>query len=572
MYYALLESQRLTLGEGYPVLQKTALGYVVSGKANLQEPETVVCHVATDQDLNAQLEKMWEVDDFDIGRALTQEEQYVEDHFTRTVSRDNSGRYVLRLPLRESRIPLLGDSYRSAVNRFSMMERRFAKDNDLRVEYTQFMEEYIKLGHMEECSGSRVAGPQFFLPHHAVRRPESTTTKTRVVFDASHKSHGQLSLNEVLFTGPTVQPSLLVVVVNFRMPKYVYSADAEKMFRQVWVHPDDRNLLSLVWRSDPSHQLKHYQLKTVTYGLACSPFQAARVLNKLAEDDGGQYPLAAPVIMKGFYVDDCLAGGDNLDQVAETCHQLQELLAQGGFTLRKWCTNHSNVLRHIPKELCGTSGPTEIGRGTITKALGLLWNPSTDQLSFQVPKFGELSIVTKRSVVSEMSRLFDPLGLLGPVIISARIFVQGLWSKRFTWDEQLPGAESQWWRVYRNELAQLSVIAIPRHVISNCHQDYQLHCFCDASSKGYGTCVYVVGLDIKGKVESKLLIAKSRVAPLRGLSIPRMELCAAVLGSQLVHNLRNTTDFRGSAVFWSDSTVVLHWIQSPPNEWKVFVS
>ncbi|XP_062535269.1 uncharacterized protein LOC134204459 [Armigeres subalbatus] len=294
MFYALLESQRLTLGEGYPVLQKTVLGYVVSGKANSQELETVVCHVATDQDLNAQLEKMWEVDDFDIGRALTQEEQYVEDHFTRTVSRDNSGRYVLRLPLRESRIPLLGDSYRSAVNRFSMMERRFAKDNDLRVEYTQFMEEYIKLGHMEECS--RVAGPQFFLPHHAVRRPESTTTKTRVVFDASHKSHGQLSLNEVLFTGPTVQPSLLVVVVNFRMPKYVYCADAEKMFRQVWVHPDDRNLLSLVWRSDPSHQLKHYQLKTVTYGLACSPFQAARVLNKLAEDDGGQYPLAAPVI------------------------------------------------------------------------------------------------------------------------------------------------------------------------------------------------------------------------------------------------------------------------------------
>ncbi|XP_058840021.1 uncharacterized protein LOC131695495 [Topomyia yanbarensis] len=570
LFYTLLESQRLTLTDGYPILQKTVLGYVVSGKATAHAPETVVCHVAVDQDLNAQLERMWEVEDFDVGRALTQEEQQVEEHFIRTVTRDSSGRYMVRLPLKESRVPFLGDSYKPAVNRFSMMERRFAKDNELRVAYTQFMEEYIKLGHMEECS--RGAGPQFCLPHHAVRRPESTTTKTRVVFDASSKSHGQLSLNEVLFTGPTVQPALLAVVANFRVPKYVFSADAEKMFRQVWMHPDDRKFLTVAWRSDPSLPLKFYQLKTVTYGLACSPYQAARVLNKLAEDDGDRYPLAAPIVTKCFYVDDALAGGDDLDEVAESCRQLQELLARGGFTLRKWYANDSNVLRHIPSELCGTPGPTEIGRGSITTALGLIWNPCTDQLSFQVPDLGNLQVVTKRTVVSEMSRLFDPLGLLGPVVISARIFVQGLWARQLGWDEELPEQDGQWWQVFRDELAQLKKITVSRHVVPNCRQDYQLHCFCDASSKGYGCCIYVVGPNVGGKIESKLLIAKSRVAPLRGLSIPRLELCAAVLGSQLIHNLRTTTDFQGPAVFWSDSTVVLHWIKSPPNEWKVFVS
>ncbi|XP_062704362.1 uncharacterized protein LOC134286717 [Aedes albopictus] len=345
LFFALLESQRLTLADGFPILQKTVLGYVVSGTSPAEAQKTVVCHVATEQDLNAQLERMWEVDDFDVGRALTQEEQHVEDHFMRTVSRDDTGRYVVRLPLRESSVPFLGDSYKAAANllyssgvsklaaanRFSMMERRFAKDDELRVEYTQFMEEYLRLGHMEECS--RVDGPQFYLPHHAVRRPESTTTRTRVVFDASSKSHGQLSLNDVLFTGPTIQPALLAVVVNFRLPRYVFSADAEKMFRQVWVHPDDRRFQSVVWRSDPSQPLKHYHLKTVTYGLASSPYQAARVLNKLAEDDGDQYPLAAPVVTKRFYVDDAFAGGDILEEVAETCQQLQELLARGGFTL-----------------------------------------------------------------------------------------------------------------------------------------------------------------------------------------------------------------------------------------------
>ncbi|XP_055623056.1 uncharacterized protein LOC129766513 [Toxorhynchites rutilus septentrionalis] len=433
LFYTLLESQQITLTDQCPILQKTVFGYVISGKAAIQKDETVVCHVTTDQDLNSQLERMWEVEDFDEGKTLTQEEQYVEDHFQRTVTRDETGRYTVRLPLRESLIPLLGDSYRSAVNRFSMMEKHFAVDNTLREEYTEFMEEYKQMGHMEECS--RVAGPQFCLPHHAIRRPDSTTTKTRVVFDASSKSHGQLSLNEILFTGPTVQPTLLATVVNFRIPRYVFSADAEKMFRQVWTHPDDRKFLKVAWRSSSTLPLKLYQLKTVTYGLACSPYQAARVLNKLAEDEGDRYPLAAFVVTKRFYVDDVLAGGDNIEEVAETCRQLQDLLAQGGFTLRKWCANDPSVLQHIPQEFWGTSPQLEIGRSAITKALGLLWNPRTDRFGFQVPSLQKLDVITKRTVVSEMSRLFDPLGLLGPVVISARMFVQGLWAKRLDWDE-----------------------------------------------------------------------------------------------------------------------------------------
>ncbi|XP_062713925.1 uncharacterized protein LOC134290748 [Aedes albopictus] len=299
-------------------------------------------------DLNSQLEKMWEVENLDVGKALTQVEQDVENHFLQTISRDTTGRFVVRLPFRESMDSLLDDSYDQALRRFLAMEKRFTRDPTLREEYVRFMDDYERLGHMEV--GSRVAGPQYFLPHHAVHRPDSSTTKTRIVFDASSKGSGALSLNDVLHTGPTVQPPLLNHIVNFRLPQYVFTADAEKMFRQIWIHPDDRRYLKIIWRRDPSLPLQVYQLNTVTYGLACSPYHAARVLTKLTEEDGQKYPLGAQVVIKRVYVDDALAGSDNLEEASETCRQLMELLRLGGVSLRKWSSNNPAVLKHIPTE------------------------------------------------------------------------------------------------------------------------------------------------------------------------------------------------------------------------------
>ncbi|XP_055526924.1 uncharacterized protein LOC129719556 [Wyeomyia smithii] len=246
LFFSLIESHQLVLADKYPILQKTMLGYVVCGKYSTNESATVACHVVTDQNLNIQLEKMWEVENLDIGKALTQEEQEVENHFQQTVSRDTDGRYVLRLPFRESWTPLLASSYEQAKRRFLLMEKRFSRDNTLRDEYVKFMDDYESMGHMKV--GSSVAGPQYFLPHHAVHRLESSTTKTRVVFDASSKGSGTLTLNDVLRIGPTVQPTLLATVVNFRMPQYVFTADAEKMFRRIWIHPEDRSYQQIVWR------------------------------------------------------------------------------------------------------------------------------------------------------------------------------------------------------------------------------------------------------------------------------------------------------------------------------------
>ncbi|XP_062712200.1 uncharacterized protein LOC134289763 [Aedes albopictus] len=344
------------------------------------------------------------------------------------------------------------------------------------------------------------------------------------------------------------------------------------MFRQIWVHPDDRKFQQILWRGSPSEPIRTYQLKTVTYGLASSPFHAARVLNQLADDEGQRFPLAVPVVLKGTYVDDVITGDDDHDKMAETCKQLSEMMKCGGFVLRKWASNYKTVLRHVPEELWETSAELELDRSQAVKTLGLLWCPQRDVFKFKVPALPDLPAVTTRIVVSEMSQLFDPLGLLGPVVVNAKMFIQTLWAADLSWDSELGEDSAAWWRKYRADIERLHHLEVPRRVLWNTQSQYFIHCFCDASQKGYGCCVYIVSSDELGQLHSHLLTSKSRVAPLRGQSIPRLELCAALLGSQLVHNLLTNTNLSAPVTFWTDSAVALHWIKSRSNTWKVFVS
>ncbi|XP_058827079.1 uncharacterized protein LOC131687055 [Topomyia yanbarensis] len=467
-------------------------------------------------------------------------------------------------------LPLIGETWSTAARRLNAVEKRFRADASLRSSYVQFMEEYQQLSHMEEVQ-TRVALPQFFLPHHAISRPDSSTTKTRVVFDGSCKSSNHLSLNDLLLTGPTVQPTLLAIVLNFRLHRYVMTADIEKMYRQILVHPDDRPLQQILWRQHEADPIRQYRLNTVTYGTSCAPFLATRTLNQLAEDDGKDFPLAAPIVREGFYVDDLLIGSDSVEAIVESSKQLISLLSRAGFPLRKWSANHPAILEHIPEKDRETLTVLELDQSPSIKTLGLLWFPSDDTFGFKVPQLPKLDRVTKRIALSEMSQLFDPLGLVGPVVASAKMFVQQLWQENLNWDDELPNKLQSWWLSFRASIGVINNLRVPRWVLGSPSDCYDLHCFTDASEKGYGCCIYVVSTADSTKA-SHLLIAKSRVAPAGGLSIPRLELCAAVLGSQLADSVLNSTKFTGKVTFWTDSTIVLHWITSPPSTWKVFVS
>ncbi|XP_038106215.1 uncharacterized protein LOC119765979 [Culex quinquefasciatus] len=510
-FFAILQGEQLSIGSGLPTLRNTVFGYVVAGDTDAPAQQTVTCNVTAVERLEAAVRKFWEVESFETGKALSLEERYCENHFVKTHTRAPDGRYVVRLPIREELRSSLGESIAVAQRRFFSTEKKFTSNPELNKEYSKFMAEYEQLGHMEEVT-SDLSKPHFYLPHHAIQRPESTTTKTRVVFDASCRSSNNISLNDLCYIGPTVQPPLLDTILRFRLPKYVVTADAEKMYRQVLVHPDDRPLQQILWRSTPNEDLKTYQLNTVTYGTAPAPYLATRVLNQLADDEAENYPLAAPQVKRSFYVDDYLSGDNDENRLMETNRQLIGLLGSGGFTMRKWCSNSSRVLSHIPEELRDPRTELELSESGSIKTLGLLWQPVPDHLSCKVPEYNSAEPITKALILSELSQLFDPT-----VVI-------------------------------------------------------ELHCFSDASDKAYGACVYVKSTNSYGRSKVNLLISKSRVCPRRRLTIPRLELCAALLGAQLTAAVLEATNLSCPVVYWSDSAIVLHWIASCSSTWKVFVS
>ncbi|XP_055543178.1 uncharacterized protein LOC129728750 [Wyeomyia smithii] len=290
-FFAILEDDQFTLGSGLPILRKTVFGYVVAGEAFESNNSTIVCNVSTVDNLTTAYQKFWEVESFENGKSLSLEEQYCEAHFARTHFRTPDGRYVVRLPIRDEMLSALGESVGVTKRRLLNNERALSSKPQLRSEYSKFMDEYQTLGHMEKVVPD-YSIPHFFLPHHAVQKPDSTTTKTRVVFDASCRRSNNLSLNDICYIGPTVQPPLLSTLINFRMPKYAVTADIEEMYRQIVVHKANRPLQQIVWREHANQDISTYQLNIVTYGTAPAPYLATRVLNQLCDDEAENYPLA----------------------------------------------------------------------------------------------------------------------------------------------------------------------------------------------------------------------------------------------------------------------------------------
>lgn len=205
------------------------------------------------------------------------------------------------------------------------------------------MHGYLELGHMEVVNKNEQSNePEYFLPHHPVMKLSSSTTKLRVVFDASAKTLSGKSLNDIQMVGPTVQSDLLTIIMRSITHNYMMTADLEKMYRQVKIDNSQRNLLKIFWRSDPQQPLQEFRLTTVTYGTSSAAYLSTRTLKQLAEDEGLNFPQASSVVERDFYVDDIITGTATLEEAFELQRQLIELLSRGGFNLRKWNANSEN--------------------------------------------------------------------------------------------------------------------------------------------------------------------------------------------------------------------------------------
>ncbi|XP_018395641.1 PREDICTED: uncharacterized protein LOC108774118 [Cyphomyrmex costatus] len=398
------------------------------------------------------------------------------------------------------------------------------------------------------------------------------TTKLRVVFDASSKTANGLALNDKLMAGPNLQADLLKVLIRFRTHKFVFTADIVSMFRQVLVTEQDRNLQLILWRQDKSEPYQLYRLNTLTYGTACAPFLAMRCLKELANIHEQELPAAAEAVRNDFYMDDVLTGASTWEDALELQEQLTRMLSYGKFPLRKWRANNRDMLSHI-SESNQADSLFVIDRDQPIKTLGLLWNATTDTLQYQVKLEGDEED-TKRRAVSKIARVFDPLGLVTPVLIVGKIVLQKIWRQNVEWDQRLPVDLMIEWKDYCSSLNHLNNLQVQSN-ISIHSQDaiFDVYGFGDASEMAYGACLYAVNTDQQGIIHSELICAKAKVAPLKTVSLPRLELEAALMLARLLNTVKESCMQKiGRVKLWSDSTVTLGWIKAPPHTLKTFVA
>ncbi|XP_058836416.1 uncharacterized protein LOC131693000 [Topomyia yanbarensis] len=482
----------------------------------------------------------------------------------------------------EDGLAKLGESRSTAFRRLMLLERRLARDEALKKEYHTFISDYKDRGHLRKVAEEHPGAiTSYYLPHHPVIKDSSTTTRVRVVFDASSKSSTGVALNDVLLNGPVIQDDLRTIIMRSRQYPIILIADVEKMFRQILMDPEDLSLQRILWRFSPDQPVETYELLTVTYGTKPAPFLATRTLKQLSIDEAATFPLAAERIAKDVYMDDVITGANDVEEAKIIRSELDGLLRTGGFRLRKWISNNEDALVGVAEDNLALpfENDVDFDAERTVKTLGLVWEPRTDTFRFKI-QFEEVQSValTKRKVLSCIAKVFDPLGLVGPVVTKAKMFMQQIWELKDTahkalgWDDNLPSSLVDSWMDFNAQFPNLNEIRIPRFVVCPNAISFQLHSFSDASEKAYGACSYLRSEDSKGQVTASLISSKSRVAPLKRQTIPRLELCGAQLAVELHQKVTKSLNLTCESFFWTDSKTVLQWLAQPPNAWTTFVA
>ncbi|GBM43963.1 hypothetical protein AVEN_197281-1, partial [Araneus ventricosus] len=319
------------------------------------------------------------------------------------------------------------------------------------------------------------------------------------------------------------------------------------------------------FKAEVNDPVKVYKLCIVTYGTTSAPFLATRTVQQLAKDEGKDFPLASSVLLQDVYMDDVLTGEDNLIKAKDMQQQLISLFDRGGMALHKWSANNQSLL-------CDEMKESDYSFSKETKTLGILWKPQPDCFGFNLI-IEQSEVYTKRVVLSQIARIFDPLGLLGPIITKAKMFLQKLWLLKLDWGDTLPLKENTEWQNFLNSLMFVNLINVPVWNLSEQSISVELHGFADASELAYGAVIYVKSINSYGGSEVKLLISKSRVETLKFVTIPRLELCAAVLLSKLMRRVLRALKLEVSKTYvWTDSTIVLSWLEKECKDLKTFVA
>lgn len=462
-----------------------------------------------------------------------------------------------------------------------------AKDSAFAESYKTYMNDMVKKGYAEERAvesyhtkdsskgivHTAEASPRWYLPHFGVYHPQKK--KLRVVHDAAAKTNGT-SLNTLLLPGPDLLQPLIGILFRFREGRIAMTADIKEMFPQVRIRHQDRDAQRYLWRSDPQEPIKEFRMTSVIFGACSSPFTAQYVKNRNAKDLAHLYPAAADAVIHEHYMDDYIGSVDSVQEAAQLAADIVTIHKLACFEMRGWISNEDRALALVPADLRAAPTP-EVSLGSPVRALGLFWYPKEDFLGFrtgfQEDSTSQYSKLTKRSALSHLMRVYDPLGLLAPVVVKGRILFQSLWRSSIGWDEQLPPTEVNAWQAWFEELSSIANIRIPRCYLDADILERELHIFADASELAYACVAYWRFVLSDGSFKLALIGSKSRVTPLKPVSIPGLELQAALIASRLAFTIKESHKNKPARTFyWSDSRTVLSWIRADARTFRPFVA
>ena len=598
-------------GKTGPIAIHTKVGWVLSGPtevpnttkaANLLVRTTHLLKIHTtpvEDNMDQTLKKFWDLESLGI----QPQETSVQEEFTQSIH-FKEGRYEVTLPWKPTHRPL-PTNLELCKRRLTSLLKRLKTTPKILEDYNNIIQEQLHKGIVEPVPEEEAdsQGRIHYLPHHGVVRTDKTTTKLRIVYDGSAKTGSNPALNDCLYTGPNVEQSIFDILLRFRLHPIAMVADIEKAFLMVGVNPPDRNALRFLWFhniQEDQPQPLHLRFTRVTFGVNCSPFLLKATIQHHIQAYQEEDPQFVKTFLQSIYVDDLTIGAANTQEAYQLYTKSKTRLAEAGFNLRKFHTNShplqiqidSNEDSNCHQQTTTAEEDLSFTQSTLGvkgeksgeeeeklqhKVLGVRWKPREDSLTFNLREMAEHckgERPTKREVVGAAATVYDPLGVLTPVTVRWKMLFQTICREGLDWDQELIGESLKEWEKLTTALREEDItLTIPRCYGAERGKSVRLAGFCDASERAYGAVVYL-RLEGDGGARVRFLASKTRVAPTKAMTIPRLELMSALLLSRLCKSveeaLKEVVELEETSCF-TDSRVALHWIRGVDQQWKQFV-
>lgn len=512
-------------------------------------------------DFNSNMHIMWSLESIGMNESENvNENDRILTEFEANL-KVSQNRYKVALPWKNNH-DVLPTNYGLAKGRLISLMKRLKTDPTLLKNYNEILMSQLKDGIIERVNrdGNLVKSNCHYIPHHCVTG-NGETTKLRIVFDGSAKTKSsEMSLNNCLDKGPLMIEDLCGILLRFRIGSIGLTADLEKAYHQLLLRNKDKDFTRFLWVKEVDKPMEDKNIMTlrfsrVPFGLVCSPFLLHATIHHHLTT---QCSLEIRNLAKSMYVDNLIHSVNSKEDATTVYKEIVKNFRCVGFNMRQWNTNDKSIRRDIDDSL--------LDKHPVVKVLGYNWSINEDMLKLRKVSFKDKSTLTKREIAEEVAKIYDPLGMITPCTIQLKRFMQELWREDLQWSDKLSdNLLKKWWSIVEQTKNADSIIFPRRYThidFSDKNSELCLICFCDASKSAYACSIYL-RFENSGNIDCSMIFSKSRLAPLKELTIPKLELMAAVLGTKMITYVEKLINLRiNSKYMFTDSKCVIDWIKS----------